>query len=297
MQGRFIVILCLILSIAPLKAQQVEVRSGFLQDSVSVGEEITYWLAATYPAGQDLLFPDSTYGFGNWEFLSKDYTTSQLRGQLAYDSAVYSLQSFEIDPVQSLRLPVSVFLEEDSSKIWSSRDSIFFRELAPVVSDTTSLKTNFSYLKVKRAFNMYLWLIIIGAVVLLVFLLLLIFGKKIRRYLKLRKMKKEFLTFSDRFAEKISAIRQQQNLDTIEEAIDLWKRYAEKLESEPFRKLTTTEILEYPFTTELKDALKSIDRAVYARKVEEHIYKSFEVLEDYTSHRYQLKKAEVQNGR
>jgi hypothetical protein len=280
-----------------LHAQEVKVNGGFLQDSLSVGEEINYWLTAEYPAGQDVLFPDSSYNYKPWEFLSKDYSMTELRGERAYDSTVYSLQSFEIDSVQVLRLPVSIFLEEDSTKVWSPYDSVVFRALAPVVSDTTSLKANFSYLKVKRAFNTYLWLIILGAVVILLIILLLIFGKRIRRYLKLRKMKKDYLAFTEQFTSDIEHIKANPEEKAIEDSIDRWKKYAEKLENEPFRKLTTTEILAYSFTAELRDALKSIDRAVYAHKFDNDIYKSFEVIEDYTSHRYQLKKAEVQNGR
>ena len=41
------------------QAQEVVLRSGFLQDSMEVGQEVDYWITARYPASLEVVFPDS----------------------------------------------------------------------------------------------------------------------------------------------------------------------------------------------------------------------------------------------
>jgi hypothetical protein len=39
-------------------AQEVEVRSGFFADSVTIGQPSGFYLSATYPSNANVLFPD-----------------------------------------------------------------------------------------------------------------------------------------------------------------------------------------------------------------------------------------------
>ena len=74
-------------------------------------------------------------------------------------------------------------------------DSILLTELAPMVSDTTTLIANTNYEAVNRFFNYPLLYIILGSLAVITIILLLIFGKKIIRFLKLRKLRKEYENF------------------------------------------------------------------------------------------------------
>jgi len=280
-----------------VSAQTPELQSGFIQDSLSIGEQVEFWMKVTYPISTDVLLPDTNYNFAPFEFLDKKYFETQFDGESASDSAVYYLQSFEIEKVQYLSLPVTIFENGDSSQVFSERDSIFFRDLAPIVNDTTSLKSNVEYLSVNKQFNYPLWAIVLASLGVISVVLLLIFGKRIRRYFLLKRMKKDYEKFNEQFSELIQVVKNSPQKSNVEKSLNIWKRYSEKLEKEPFRKLTTTEILEYSFTSELSEALKTIDRIIYGNQTKENIFKELEVIEDYTQHRYSIKKMELKNDR
>ena len=98
---------------------------------------------------------------------------------MAFDSTVYTVQSFEIDKVQYLQLPAIILNGSDSTVINTPLDSIFLTELAPFVSDSTSLKKNLAYQNVNTQFNYPLLYYVLGGLILLTIILLLIFGKRI----------------------------------------------------------------------------------------------------------------------
>lgn len=278
-------------------AQKLKIRGGFIQDSVGVGEELDYWVTASYPVEQEILFPDTNYRFTPYEYLDKFYSETLVKNNRAFDSAVYKLQSFEIDPVQYLSLPVIQLREGDSITFQTPTDSVYFRELAPVVSDTTSLISNVDYMEVYRQFNYPLWGILLVAIGLVSLIVLLVFGKKIRRKLLIRRMRKEYARFSEEFSRMIGTLKSDPSPQYVEDTVALWKHYLEKLEKEPFRKLTTTEILKYPYTNEIRDSLKTTDRSIYGKEIIGDIYKNIQELEDFTDHRYSMKIAELSNGK
>ncbi|MDH5609870.1 MAG: hypothetical protein OEY56_10350, partial [Cyclobacteriaceae bacterium] len=131
MRGNIFLLTVLLLQSVWVPAQETRVSNGFIQDSLSVGEPVDFWLAITYPDQMEALFPDSTStAFAPFEYMGKTYfPTRVLPGEQAYDSIVYRLQSFEIDAVQYLQLPVYLFDRRDSTTRLSGLDSIVFRDL------------------------------------------------------------------------------------------------------------------------------------------------------------------------
>ncbi len=288
----FILLLCY----SNLYSQQVDISSGFVQDSLSVGEEIQYWLTTRYTPENEILLPDTNYNFEPFEFIDKYYAPSRIDNNLLVDSAVYILQSFEVDRVQKLKLPAIIFMADDSSSVWSAEDSIYFRELAPMVSDTTALKANFSYQEVIRQFNTPLLLSLLGVILFVLILVYLLFGKRIRKYLMIRKLQKDYISFTDTQSSFIEKLKEDQEANTVEEAVTHWKKYLEKLEVTPITKLTTKEILALEFTSELRESLKAIDKCIFGGATSDDIYRSFQSIEDFTQHRYLVKLEELKNN-
>lgn len=290
-----IFILVLVLSVSGF-SQQIKVSGGFVQDSLKIGENIQYWLTAEYPENIDLILPDTLYKFDPWEFADKEYFPSRRKGELVLDSAVYSLQSYEIDKVQYLSLPAFVIDKSgDTTGIRSARDSIYFFELAPVVSDTTKLKTNLAYQEVSGLINFPLIWIVTGVLVLLLVLTYVFFGKRIRKTFKLRKLKKEYIAFSEQLTVNIRSLKQTPDQKIAELAVTQWKQFLEKLENRPFSKLTTKEIMSLDYTNELNGTLKNIDRCVYGGKTDTSLYKDFQSIEDFTQHRYSVIIDQIKN--
>lgn len=278
-------------------AQQIQVKGGFLEDSLVIGEEINFWISAVYPPEMEMVFPDSNYTFTPFEYADKLYFPTELRGDLAFDSTIYTLQSFEIDPIQYLQLSALILSSEDSTILNTPLDSIYLTELAPRVSDTTKLKTNLEYQTVARQFNYPLMYYITGGLVLLTIILLLVFGKRILKYLKIKKLERDYRTFSEAFTQYIHHLKDTPEPDTAEKALSVWKKYHQRLDKFAFSSFTTKEILALDFTQELKDPLKSIDRVVYGKRTQENIYQDFQQIEDFTDERFQKKVAEIKYGK
>lgn len=281
-------VLCFLLLFAPAFSQELEIKGGFFEDSIGIGEEVHFWMTASYPADFEMILPDSTYDFGNYEYSSKYFTESQQQENIVFDSAVYGLISFEIDPIQYLSLTAFTLSDADSISINTPEDSIYYRELVDFVTDTTKLITNTQYSSVNRQFNFPLLWIILGSLGVILVIVLLVFGKKIRTAIKIRKMKKDYEKFSESITVYIRELKNKPKPQVAEDALKLWKGYLEKLEEKPYTKLTTKEILSFRSNQELRDTLKSIDRTVYGRVEQTEIFKSFQQVEDFTQHRYAM---------
>ncbi|GAB4247467.1 MAG: hypothetical protein Tsb0034_26670 [Ekhidna sp.] len=286
-----------LLAVLRLPAQEITVNGGFVEDSLIIGQNIHFWMTASYPPEMEMVFPDSKATFSPFEYAGKAYYDTKMHGGAAFDSTVYTLQSFEIDPVQYLKLNAVILQATDSVIIPTPVDSIFLTELAPVVTDSTELKKNLSYQAVNRQFNYPLLYYILGGLALLILLCLLIFGKRILKYLKLRKLARDHRIFSERFGDYVRRLKETPDPLVAEEALSTWKRYQQKLDKEAFSTFTTKEILALGFTSELEKPLKSIDRMVYGNRVEESIYQDFEQIEDFTSERYKKKVGEIKHGK
>lgn len=293
--GKFLVGLFLIFSLQ-VSSQEIKVNGGFVEDSLLIGQNVKFWITASYPASMEMVFPDSNFNFSPFEYSTKEYFPTKSEGGIALDSTVYSVQSYEIDLIQYLQLPTVILDGEDSTVINTPIDSIFFMELAPFVSDTTELIANTNYSAVDRQFNYPLFYYVIGGLVLVGIVLLLIFGRKIIRYFKLRKLRKEYEKFSLQLTEYIGKMKDDPESSLVEMTLVYWKRYQEKLDKYPFTKLTTKEILRNTEAQELEKPLKSIDRLVYGKRPTETVFQDFQQIEDFTQYRYNKKVEEIKNG-
>ena len=67
--------ICLLLLLGPLlgSAQEIRVKGGFVEDSLVIGQPINFWISATYSPSLEMVFPDSNYAFGVFEFDDKTF--------------------------------------------------------------------------------------------------------------------------------------------------------------------------------------------------------------------------------
>jgi uncharacterized membrane protein len=277
-------------------AQEIEVKGAFLEDSLQIGVPVQYWLSAKYPAEIDLFLPDSTYDFAPFEFNKRVFFETKIIGERAYDSVVYSLQSFEIDDVQYLRLPGTVYIKADTLKVFASRDSIFFQDLVPIATDTTAMMVNTDYQKLSGQFNSPLLMIILGVLAVIALIVFIVFGKKIRRHFRLKRMAKAHLQFKDQLENLIANLKASGEPEVAESALSVWKHYQEKIEKQPFSKLTSKEIVAYDFAKELTEPLRAIDRCVYGKMPSKTVYQDFQHLEGFTEIRYNQIVEKIKHG-
>ncbi|MEO9873132.1 hypothetical protein [Ekhidna sp.] len=295
--GKYLLIIGFLLCSLHSRAQEISVKGGFVEDSLLIGQDISFWISSSYPTELEMIFPDSLSSFAPFEFSSKAYFPTEVQGKLAFDSTVYTIQSFEIDKVQYLKLAAVILNGTDSTIIETQLDSIFLTELAPIVSDSTKLKTNLDYQVVNTQFNYPLFYYIIGGFIVLIIVLLLIFGKRIIKWIKLRRLRSRYDQFSELFNSYVNKLKVDPDPDLAEKVLVFWKNYQQQLDKIPFSVLTTKEILLQDFAQELEKPLMAIDRVVYGKRVQENVFQDFEQLDDFTQHRYSKKVEEIKDGK
>ncbi|MBL7864833.1 MAG: hypothetical protein JNK10_08165 [Cyclobacteriaceae bacterium] len=290
----------LLLGCTPLLAQKaVKINGSFQPDSASVGEEIVYTLTARYPRNQQVLFPDSTYSFNPFEFSKRKYFPTVTTGDISYDSAVYFLSTYEIDSVQKLMLPVFIVQERDCVAVFSSPDSILFREkvtmaLDSIAVDKLPLKIETTYEAVQWMFNYPILVGMMIGLIIIAIIVWVIFGKRIKKYFAIRKLHRDYNAFISRFTQMMGDMNTGFSHQGAEEALVLWKRYMEALESYPYTKSTSREILRQIANAELGKALRSIDRGIYGGY--DTSVEPFRYLQTYSQQQFQKREEEVRNG-
>ena len=265
-----IIFLFLFYSLANITlAQDVIVKGAFLQDSARLGDRLDYYLVARYPSELTVLFPDSTFQFDPFEFASKRYFQTQTQEGQSYDSVLYQFFTFDISDVQYLSLPVFSVGKSDSVTFTPLRDSVILISLigGPVPDSVSAqelpLKTNTVYQRVSYLLNYPLFLISMGILMVAVLLIWIFFGKRIRKYFRIKKLYKNHKKFSTSFNELIIELKAQFEVKKTEYAVSLWKKYLEQLEHKPYTKLTTRETIALEKDEILGKSLQLLDRAIY----------------------------------
>jgi hypothetical protein len=283
----------------PCEAQTVNVRSGFLSDSIKIGETTAFYLAAHYGDSLNILFPDSTFQFSTFEFDHKTYFSTSTKNNISVDSAVYFLSTFEVDREQSLQLPVFVLQPRDCTVVQSALDTILITQMVAEVPDSLSadqlpLKMNTAYQKVFHQFNYWILIIVIAAILVIAIIVWIFFGKRISRYFKARRLQRKHHDFLKNYGSIIQELQTGFSVNNAERALAFWKRYMEVLEPYPFTKLTTRETFTLTKDEALASNLKQIDRAIYADQPT--VLTPFEQLGAFADQRFMKKLQEVQHG-
>jgi hypothetical protein len=281
-------------------AQSVTVRSGFVPDSVTIGDKAAYYLTATYPRKLTVLFPDTTYSFQPFEFQSKKYFPTKTRDSISYDSTIYFLSTFEVDSVQYLQLPVFILHQQDCTVLSSTRDSVILKQLVTfplpdtLKAENLPLKTNTDYEEVSWLLNYPLLLIMVGILVLALILVWIFFGKKIRKHFAVKRLQKEHTRFLESYNQKAEAIRNLFSAKSTEDLLSLWKKYMEGIDARPYTKLTSKETALLLQNEGLGNQLRQLDAAIYGHNT--NVLESVENLRQHATQRFQQKLEEVTHG-
>lgn len=274
-------------------AQELQPQGGFLSDSIKVGKEIVYSLSIEYPKEMTIVFPDSTYNFTPFEFKKKKFFETRTQGGSSFDSVVYYLSSFELDSIQTLSLPVFIVNGKDSTAVFAGPGAVLMETIVP--EGDGALKETTSYLPVDLQFNYAYLLVAILLVLVILITIYLIFGKQIRKKIKLYRLKKAHNRFLDNYISLINDLKQQPTSLQTEKTLFFWKKYMEKLDNQPYTKLTTKEIAAQWQDQQLSETLRSIDRIIYGN-YREGAENNFYNLKGVADERYNKRIEEVQNA-
>jgi hypothetical protein len=289
-----------ILSLSTVHAQEIKVQGHFGSDSIKIGKPIEFYLSAHYPEKLNILFPDSAFSFAPFEFQRKIYFPTTTKNGISRDSVIYLLSTYEVDSIQSLKLPVFVINQMDCTQVLSNADSVFFQNLVKSIPDSLAteklpLKVNTDYLGVRWQLNYILFAIGIAILLIAAILVWIFFGKRIRTYFRLRKLARGYETFKSKFESSVEKLERDFSPRSAEASLVIWKKYLESLLSKPYTKYTSKEIKIMENSEELGHALSEIDRMIYGN-TKGNVHAPFAGLKTYVRQQFEKKKEEVAHG-
>ncbi len=271
MFNRVLTLALIFIGVSTTYAQEkIHVVGRFKTDSVKLGEPLEYFVTAKYPSQWQVLLPDSTYSFAPFEFQEKIYFPTRTVNNVSTDSILYVLSTFEIDSIQTLKIPAFVVLPNDCTSYESNIDTVFFKHLVSSIPDSLStdklpLKTNTAYNPVSWLFNYPVASIIAGVLITISILIWLIFGKKIKLHFTLKRLARNHQEFISSFDAVLEKLKNGFTPETAERSVLIWKNYMEGLVTRPYTKSTTRELKEIEKNETLANALVVIDRSIYGQ--------------------------------
>ena len=273
--------------------QELKPQGRFLSDSLSVGLPVRYSLSLRHPADLQVVFPDSGYRFAPFEWVGKRYFPTRTDSRGSLDSVVYTLTTFDINPVQRLQLPVFIVSQKDCTAIYAETDSVFVRQMITQPPKFLPPRANLQYVTVRPTFDYLFWaaVALIGGLLLL--LIYAAFGKGIKRQFTRYRLWRAHRNFVGAYEKLRRRVRQQKEPTAVENTVILWKRYMEGLHEKPYSSYTTKEIVEIIPDPQLADSLHIADRAIYGNLIPEEIYGALRTLQSIAGIFYKRKQAEV----
>ena len=279
---KFLIIL-LLLSFN-LAAQQPVAK--FLTDSVEVGSEVKLSLSYLHPNRSDLIFPDSSFDFSPFQFVSSELFEAKSVGNQSLDSVVYTLITYQID--QELKVQPYIIQLENQKKIYANTASIFFKSL--VSTDKINLldtETTVKTFPVKKEYNLFKLVYTLMGLIFISIFVLIFFRSYIERQYKRLRLYRDQRKFINAFRKMAS---QPGDIQNINNALNLWKRYLQKLTKAPLCSMSTLEIGVLYDDNRLESALRIFDQAIFGRSIDDKINLAFHSLRDFAIKRYRYEK-------
>ena len=275
--------------------QEIKVEGNFIEDSIQIGNIVSYNLNISYPNNIEVLLPDSNYNYSPFEYINKSYSSTINDSIYNYDEVNYKFTSFNLDSIQFLKLPVFIINSKDSLIMYSNTDSIFLMEFIKELSDSLNVKSNTKFSFVGLAIDYIFITKITSFLILFLITFYLLFRKKINKYFKIRIAKKEYNKFINKIEKLNDEIQNDFKIEKIELFLLLWKRYNEKVSKYPYSSLTTSEIIHLGIVNDIKENLNSLDNTIYGNKKMNDFKKNFIMLKKHSTKIFNNKLKEINN--
>lgn len=295
---KVVLLLLFFLQTLAIQAQELVPRARFMQDSLLVGEPVHFSVSVRYPKNLNLLLPDSTYDFAPFEILGKEFFPTYSDSLYSHDSVVYTLTSFYPDSLLELQLPIYMIQGRDSLPVWTKSAWIAVGTvLATVETDSLQYESNTAYSPVAYPFNYPYFLL--GLIGILVFVAsgVAVFGKSVRRKIRLWFLQRRYRSFLESYSEKLNRFQAGDPAVRPDELLLLWKTYLEDLEKRPYTKLTSQEIADiHPDKKNWLQVLRPIDRSIYGYQSGDDLQNSLLQLQQLAQQKFDRRKEEVLNA-
>ncbi len=276
------------------------ITGSFSKDSLKVGKHIPFKVVFVHNYNKEVVFADSTYDFTPFEWIKTEAFPTQTDSKgISTNSAIYWLRSFELDTIQTLKLPVFVLDQKtgDTLKYFtevSTKETEFVLSKATLEKmlkdDSITFYENTTFLDIPRFVNYPLYGIIVVVLLVMVILFFVFFGESIRRGYRLKRLQRQHEKFIQDYASQLQKIENPQATD---HTLGMWKAYIEKLKNEPFTTYTSSEISRLTNNESLGENLKVIDRAIYGGQIDNNTELALQNLKNYAINVFEKRLAEL----
>ncbi|MGR3811371.1 hypothetical protein [Jiulongibacter sp. NS-SX5] len=256
---------------------------SFQQDSVSLGHSIKASLTFYHSPSVDVFFPESTSNFSPFEFISKEAFPTLTKDTVSRDSVVYTLQSFSIDSIQSLALEVKANIDGDTITALSNTDSLFYQSLLLENGDSRSLKEINEITETDENKSLKLWQIILIGVILFLFLLSLVFNNQLKKWLRQYRFRKKQQSFKVEFKKYLV---EEPTIDSIQNALTMWREHMEWIEDHPYTSMTALEIENLLEDDKVSQAVRELESSIFGKQKSDRIHLALHILFNFANEKF-----------
>jgi len=270
----------------------------FSSDTIQVGEPVRLSLSVRYPSRLQILFPDTNEVFSTFELRKKEFFPTRTIGQMSRDCVVYELATFELEHVQRISLPVFEFSKQDSIRKMSNEAIVFVKQsFEGALPENPVIHSDLTPVSVPTRVNYPYILIGMGIVILLILVVNFFFDRPIQKFIYLfleRRRHEVFLKQHDRIR---LLLNSNLNVDNMESLLNVWKKYIQRVDGNPYTSLTSIEIFKILPDPVLKDVLQEIDRWIYGG-IEMKDYRfNIDYVRQVAVQLFQNKREAIRNGK
>jgi len=278
------------------KELQPEIRCS--KDTVKIGEPFEISLFLDYPSGWQILFPDSSFSFGNAMLTGRRFFPTRSSSELSRDCVVYSLSCFDPDSGQTFRLPVLLLGESDTTYFYGPEVRVAIRQVLPAGKEKNPIfEEDVNPLAVALRLNYPYLLSGIAALLALVLLVNFFFDKPIQKFFYLWVEQRRHNRFLRAFSRMEQILENDQAISHMEAIIVLWKRYLQRVEGKPYLTYTSLEINRLLADQNLKKVLQAIDRWIYGGMPIENLSLCLRNLREKSVELYEKKRNSIRSGK
>lgn len=302
MLKKLLLLLCLLPLFTFAQKPAPHLPQGFFHlDTVKIGEPVNFTFYFRHAATAEVVLPDSTFNFEPFEYVSRRFFPTQTQKGESMDSVIYTLRTFQVEPRQTLSLPAFLLQEQDTVILKSEPEIIYVKQMVRDPARAENLKPHTTLATINARLNYGYWFIGLGVLILVLCLIWMIFGKRILVRYRLYTLKLNHNQFINKYNGFIEGFNKSESLQTIEQAITLWKNYLTDLEGNAINSFTTKEIAAYYNDDEdVTTALRLFDRAIYGNIVSDKSSETiiaFYLLHHFADRRYEFIKEQTSHVR
>jgi Sec-independent protein translocase protein TatA len=180
-------------------------------------------------------------------------------------------------------------LKYDSVLHYPEEASLALQLTIHPLPEELAFEDNNIYQPLETEFNYPLAFLVLGILVVLALVLILVFGKKIRKMWETWMEKRKYRRFQRRWENAEQSFAKQPDMAHADELLGLWKTYMEHLKNKPFREWTTSEISDFLENKAIINDFREIEMIIYAGRDGKNIGEACKNLKEVCRNSYQQK--------